>query len=255
MPSAPREPPRPRGRPRPAGRWVQKEKPQNAKYIDGVTVIERSKAIPIPDKKGQEQDTVSSLRIGVQKCRRCYEDEPMCEPSCPEPRYLPDVNVYWTESSGFRGLAFTTVRKCEDIAMLEAKRLGMSCVVLRSDHHNTAAEFTRTGKFTGRYRPADYHITIYLGDDIEQLLLQGHVYTYVGSKKNYPQCKLKEGNRSLLESHEIFENLTIEEAEPQTYWGLNGSCGWVNSVGEPVNADGSLKVETAGEASSAEKAD
>ncbi|POS75547.1 hypothetical protein DHEL01_v206051 [Diaporthe helianthi] len=248
-PPTPRDPPRgPRAgpRPRPMGKWVQKEKPQNSKYVHGVTVIDRSKGTPVPEKRGQEQITAISLLAGEMKCRLCYEDYPRCKPICPEPRYVSDVNVYWTESSGYRNLPITTVRKSEDIAMAEAKRLGMSCVVLRSDHHNTAAEFTRTGKFTGRYVAADWHITLYLGDDIERLLLQGHVYTFVGANKEFPRCKLAEGNRTILESHEVWANLTIEEAAPDTYWGINGSLGWVNLKGEPVHADGSpVVVETA----------
>lgn len=228
MSSRTREHPRPR--PRPGGKsFPPKERNlQNAKYIHGVTVIDRSKGASLPKKGGEAQVLIPSLIVGVPKCRFCYEDQP-CE--CGQPLFVSDtVNVYWTESSRYFKLGFPAVRKIENIAMAEAKNLGMPCVVLRSEHHNTATEFTLTGKRTGRYVPADWHVTLNHGDDTDKLLLQGHVYLFMGKNGDTtaPQCKLAPGNRTILEPHEILEQLTLEDAACEVYWGVNGSCGWVS---------------------------
>lgn len=225
MQSKPREFPKPR--PRPGGKSFQpKDKVrQNAKYTHGVTVIDRSQGTSLPRRKGEEQKLISSLLVGEPKCRACYEVQP-CE--CGKPLFKTDViNVYWTQSSSYKRLGFAAVRKCEDIAMAEAKRLGMSCVILRSEHHNTATEFTRTGRRTGRFIASDWHITLTLGDATDKLLLQGHCYLFMGRGTEVPQCKLAAGNRKILEPHEMLEQLTLEEASVATYWGVNGSCGWV----------------------------
>lgn len=231
MQSAPNQHPKPRPKPRPTGKSAPKKRStlQNAKYIPGVTVIDRSKGTTIPMKGSEVQRVIPSLLTGVAKCRSCYDAYPTCDPKCPEPLFVPEIDVYWTQASGYMKLPFAAVRKCEDIAMAEAKSFGMSCVILRSDHHNTAAEYTRTGRRTGRYVPADWHITLYHGDAKDQLLLQGHCYTFVGANTEFPQCKLTEGNRTILEPHEILEKLTLEEAKPQVYWGMNGSCGWIKA--------------------------
>lgn len=223
--SAPRDYPKPR--PRGPGKFgpPKNKVRQNAKYIHGVTVIDRSKGISMPSKDGKEQELLPSLLIGEKRCRACYKDEQPC--GCGKPLFDPEINLYWTESSGYMSLGFPVVRKCEDIAMEEAKRLGMACVVLRSDHHNTATEFNRTGRKTGRYIPADWHITLSYGDDTDKLLLQGHCYVFTGKDTEVPQCKLAPGNRKILEPHEKFEQLTLEEASAEVYWGINGSCGWV----------------------------
>lgn len=229
MSSAAGDLPRPQPRPRPAGKSAPKtnNKPQNAKYIHGVTQIDRTKGTGVPPRKGEAQEVVPSLLIGVPKCRACYKEVQPCD--CGKDLFETDVNVYWTQASGYWDLDLAAVKKCEDIAIAEAKRMDMKCVVLRSEHHNTASKFDRTGRKTG-YIPSDWHITLYLGDDIETILLQGHCYTYVGKNTAFPQCKLKEGNRTILEPHEIFERLTLEEAAPQVYWGINGSCGWIMIV-------------------------
>lgn len=227
MPFLAREFPRPKPRARPAGKSASnnnRNKLQNAKYIHGETEIDRTKDTSIPWKHGESQAVIPSLIVGEPKCRECYNKVQPCE--CGQPLFESDVNVYWTETSGYWDLSLLAVRKCEDIAILEARRLGMKCVVLRSEHHNTATKFDCTGRKTG-YIPADWHITLYLGESIEKLLLQGHCYTYVGKNTAYPQCKLKEGNRTLLEPHEVLERLTLQEAAPQIYWGINGSCGWI----------------------------
>lgn len=223
--STPRDHRRPR--PKAAGKFgPPKDKiRQNAKYIHGVTEIDRSKGTSMPQKGGKDQELIPSLLIGEKRCRACYTDEPSCE--CGKPLFDPDVNVWWTESSSYMDLGFAAVRKCEDIAMEEARRLGMSCVVLRSEHHNTATEFNQTGRKTGRYIAADWHITLSLGDAKDKLLLQGHCYLFMGKGTEVPQCKLAPGNRKILEPHEKLEQLTLEEAPEAVYWGINGSCGWV----------------------------
>ncbi|KAG8164166.1 hypothetical protein KVR01_006084 [Diaporthe batatas] len=237
MSSSARELPRPKQGSRPAGKSnaKTKNKLQNAKYIHGHTEIDRSKGGGVPWKMGEMQKVAESLIVGTPKCRACYTLTPPCD--CGKPLYETEVNVFWTRASGYLRLALPTVKRCEDILIREAKRLGMKCVVLRSDHHNTATMFDRTGRKTG-YMPADWHITVYLGDDINHLLLQGHVYTFVGRNTEFPLSKLHEGNRKILETHELLEGLTLEEAAPEAFWGLRGSCGWVNVEGQPVNADG-----------------
>lgn len=227
MPSSARDLPRFKPRPRAAGKSAaqyNKNKLQNAKYIHGVTEIDRTKGTSVPWKHGEPQAVAPSLIVGEPKCRACYKKVQPCD--CGQPLFETDVNVYWTEASGYWDLSLLAVRKCEEIAILEARRLGMKCVVLRSEHHNTATKFDRTGRKTG-YIPADWHITLYLGDDIEKVLLQGHCYTFVGKNTAFPQSKLKEGYRTILEPHEIIERLTLQEAGPQAYWGINGSCGWI----------------------------
>lgn len=218
----------PKPRPRPGGKsYPPKDKTrQNAKYIHGVTVIDRTKGTSLSLKNGEEQQLIPSLLIGEKKCRFCYEDVQPC--GCGKPLFETDVNVFWTKSSSYLRLGFPAVRKCEDIAMAEAKNLGMTCVVLRSEHHNTATEFTRTGRKTNRFIPADWHITLSHGDATDKLLLQGHVYLFMGKDTKVPQCKLEPGNRTILEPHEIFEQLTLQEASVDVYWGINGSCGWVS---------------------------
>lgn len=215
----PKPKPRPGGKSFPPRGKIQ----QNAKYIHGVTVIDRSLGTSLPPKNGKEQELIPSLLVGEPKCRACYELN--CK--CGKPLFETDINIFWTKSSRYRRMDFPAVRKCEDIAIAECKRLGMSCAVLRSEHHNTATEFTRTGKKTGRFIESDWHITLTLGDAKDKLLLQGHVYLFMGKDAEVPQCKLAPGNRKILEPHEIFEQLTLENAPVETYWGMNGSCGWV----------------------------
>lgn len=222
MQSRTREFPKPK--PRPGGKSFppRGKTKQNAKYIHGVTVIDRSLGTSLTQ-KGKEQELIPSLLVGEPKCRACYERG--CK--CGKPLFTTSIDVYWTKSSPYLGMGFPAVRKCEDIAMAECKRFGMSCVVLRSQHHNTAAEFTRTGKRTGRFIDSDWHITLNLGDAQDKLLLQGHCYLYMGKGIEVPQCKLAPGNRQIIEPHEMFEQLTLEELPVDTYWGMNGSCGWV----------------------------
>jgi hypothetical protein len=229
----------PRARPRPASRPglggkpaanYSNNKPQNEKYTHGVTKIDRSKGTGVPWKHYGEQEVVPSLLVGEPRCRECYAEVGVkCD--CGKPKVETDVNVYWTAASGYWDQNLLAVRKCEDIAIREARRLGMKCVVLRSSHHNTATKFDATGRKTGHI-PADWHITLYLGDSIQKLLLQGHCYTFMGKNGIFPQCKMKPGQRTVLEAHEIIERLTLEEAAPQVYWGINGSCGWIESQGQ-----------------------
>lgn len=40
------------------------------------------------------------------------------------------------------------------------------------------------------------------------------------------QCKLYAGQRTILEPHELMQRLTLKDAEPQVYWGMNGSAGY-----------------------------
>lgn len=191
-----------------------------AQYVHGVTIIDRSKAC-LPLAAGEE-DPIPSLLRGQPTCRSCYEGPP-CK--CGNEPYETEVDVYWTALSDYLNLAFLSVRKCEDIAIAEAKRLGMSCVIIRKEQHRTVAERTKTGKKTGRQVPADWHITMYLGDARDEMLLQGHCYVFVG-KQGVPVFKLHEGKRTILEPHEIMQKLTLQEAEPQVYWGIGGSCGY-----------------------------
>lgn len=192
-----------------------------AQYIHGVTVIDRSRACKYPLKPGEKKPLPSLLR-GKPTCRTCYEGPP-CD--CGSTPHVSEVNVYWTSTSKYLSLGLASVRRCEDIAVAEAKRLGMSCIIIRKEQHKTFTQRTKTGKRTGRHLPADWHITIYLGDSVDELLLQGHTYVFMG-KKNVPQCKLHSGQRTILEPHELMQKLTLKDAEPQTYWGINGTCGY-----------------------------
>lgn len=153
-----------------------------AQYVHGVTVIDRSRASSIPLKPDEERPLASLLR-GKPKCRDCYAGPPC--PCGAEP-YETEVDVYWTSGSNYLELDFGSVRKCEDIAIQEAKRLGMKCIIIRKEQHKTFTQRTKTGKKTGKYPPADWHITICIGDSEDKMLLQGHVYLFMG-KKNVPQ--------------------------------------------------------------------
>lgn len=116
----------------------------NAQYIDGVTDIDRSRACPIPLKHG-EGEPIPSLLRGKLKCRECYKGPP-CE--CGVQPHETEVNVYWTSTSKYFKLDFPSVRKCEDICVAEAQRLGMSCVIIRKEQHATFTQRTRTGRKT-----------------------------------------------------------------------------------------------------------
>lgn len=56
-------------------------------------------------------------------------------------------------------------------------------------------------------------ITIFLGDGLKELLLQGHIYVLIG-KKNVPQYKLLPGQQTILEPHELMLRLSLKEAQP-----------------------------------------
>lgn len=208
----------------PKGQQNRKSQKQNAKYVHGVTKVDRTKACPIPKtSNGDEPRLEPSLLRGKKKCRYCYSKDPKpCD--CGKDLYETEADVFWTRASGYLKLAFPVVRKCEDIVIEEAKRLGMTCAIIRQEHHNTYTQRDVTGRITG-HPPADWHITVYLGDSADKLLLQGHCYIYM-SGKNQPQCKLKPGNRTILETHELLERLSLKDAAPETYWGMNGSAGW-----------------------------
>lgn len=199
---------------------VKRSRPE-AQFIEGVTVIDRSRACSIPLKPGELPPLPSLLR-GKPVCRECYAGPPC---TCGGEPYETEIDVYWTSNSKYLTLALISVQKTENIAISEAKRLGMSCVIIRKEQHKTFTQRTKTGKKTGRYLPADWHITIFLGDGPNELLLQGHTYVFMG-KKNVPQCKLLPGQRTILEPHELMQRLTLKEAQPQVYWGMNGSCGY-----------------------------
>lgn len=194
---------------------------QEAQYIPGVTILDRSRACRMPMKPGEKRPSASLLR-GKPKCRNCYAGPPCI---CGGEPYESEIDVYWTFTSKYLTLDLLSVRRCEDIAIEEAKRLGMSCVIIRKEQHKTFTQRTRTGKKSGRYLPADWHITMYIGDAEEELLLQGHCYVFMG-RRNVPQCKLQAGIRTILEPHELMQKLTLKEAQPQVYWGMNGSCGY-----------------------------
>lgn len=98
-----------------------------------------------------------------------------------------------------------------------------------------------TKRLTGTLLEADWHLTLYLGDSIDKLYLEGHCYVAMGSKKSkglrelpkfqkdltmYPAKRLLPGNRKHLEPHEILAGLTIADADVQVYWGMNGCCGY-----------------------------
>lgn len=202
-----------------------KQKRVNSKYVHGVTRIDRTKACPIPlTSNGGEQELEPSLLRGQKKCRYCYNKTPKpCD--CGKDLFETDVDIFWTKSSGYRSLMFPIVRKIEDIAIAEAHRLGISCVIMRKEHHSTYTQRDHTGRKTGAHLPSDAHITVYLGDAANKLLLEGHCYVFINSKKQ-PQCKLSAGNRTILEPHELLEGVTLKDAAPDVYWGMNGSCGW-----------------------------
>lgn len=218
----------PIGEKNPNGRCVPKKEGQkrlNAKYVHGVTKINRSQACPIPTGvDGQEPELEPSLSRGQKKCRSCYKKTQPCK--CGTELYETDVDVIWTRSSAYQRLPLPVVRRLEDIAIAEAKCLGMSCVIIRKEQHNTYTQRDETGRKTGLHPRSDWHITVYFGDTRDKLLLQGHCYLFMNSKQK-PQCKLREGNRTILEPHELLERLTLKEAAPAVYWGMNGSAGWV----------------------------
>lgn len=69
-----------------------KLKRQNAKYVHGVTQIDRTKACPMPSSSnGEEQQLELSLLRGQKKCRYCYKETQPCD--CGKDLYETEVDV------------------------------------------------------------------------------------------------------------------------------------------------------------------
>lgn len=81
----------------------------------------------------------------------------------------------------------------EAICRAEAARLDLNAVVIRKGLHNKknqhaldgtvlTYEDTRTGYIRNNTANADWHFTVYMGYDEENLIVQGHIYVAFDSK-------------------------------------------------------------------------
>jgi hypothetical protein len=145
----------------------------------------------------------------------------------PQPRSAGrPVDVWWTCDT--RRLPPRRVAQCEDVAAVEARRLGMACVVIRKENHDTVLERDPvTQARTGRKLESDPHMTLFLGRSTQLLVLQGHLYVEEGDKGRFrhPVARMAEGERQI-----VFEDMDEREAPVSEYWGMNGSCGWASEV-------------------------
>jgi hypothetical protein len=68
--------------------------------------------------------------------------------------------------------------KCAEIARQQARKNKCLAAVIRKENHDTQnGRDPETGMLTGTQEVADNHITLYLGSDINDIQLGGHVYT------------------------------------------------------------------------------
>lgn len=73
--------------------------------------------------------------------------------------------------------------KCEEIAKQQARENKCLAAVIRKENHDTRnGRDPETGMLTGNLEVADNHITLYLGKDINDIQLGGHVYTNTDKK-------------------------------------------------------------------------
>ncbi|KAK1764230.1 hypothetical protein QBC33DRAFT_517854 [Phialemonium atrogriseum] len=118
-----------------------------------------------------------------------------------EQEYQPGQNVCWL--CDLRIISSERANACEYIARTEARRLGFPCVAIRRVNHNTV--------------PADPHLTVFIGESLENVQLQGHIYIIEGP------------GRVPLRIARPHERCIIRDGSRQTgteYWGFNGSCGY-----------------------------
>jgi hypothetical protein len=95
----------------------------------------------------------------------------------------------------------------------------------------------RTNRRTKRQVPADAHITIYLGNRPDFLLLQGHLFVLEYGKRHgdchpaletaYPIAVMSAGQRRILQDQDRKAGYTLDTAPTAEYWGMNGSCGFL----------------------------
>ncbi|CCC13230.1 unnamed protein product [Sordaria macrospora k-hell] len=90
-------------------------------------------------------------------------------------------NPVYGEDSEYR------VKATEDICRAEAARLGFSVVVIRAGVHNKRNQHDdagtvitrndpRTGRTTHDIVDADWHVTVLMGNDPDNLIIHGHIY-------------------------------------------------------------------------------
>jgi hypothetical protein len=133
---------------------------------------------------------------------------------------LSDPDVYWL---GHPRLEKPQLNACSNIARGEAIQRRLTVVVVRRGHHNTVLRRDATGRTvtnpnTGRPQvdPSDWHLTILLGNSLEDIVLQGHIYVNVDDNC-IPTGVMDPEDRTVIHPG--------KQRVPTEYWGVNGSLG------------------------------
>ncbi|KAK3334362.1 hypothetical protein B0H65DRAFT_566368, partial [Neurospora tetraspora] len=104
---------------------------------------------------------------------------------------FPDISVYWIEDWGnnpaYGEDSFNRVKGTEAICRAEAAHLGFDAVVIRAGLHNKRNQHDafgtirtkndpRSGRIVNDTTDADWHLTVFMGYDVDNLVIHGRVY-------------------------------------------------------------------------------
>ncbi|KAK3505451.1 hypothetical protein B0T13DRAFT_391664 [Neurospora crassa] len=153
--------------------------------------------------------TVEKLFQRLQRKRGKAEEEEMeFQRESPPTAEFPNITINWAENwAGKCGGDLTLNRRdgTEKILREEANRLGFDAVVIRSGVHNETNQYAadgtlltyidpRTGKKRNLTAEDDPHITVYMGYDLDNLVVQGHVYIVWDRKAPYDMRIVKDAS-------------------------------------------------------------
>ena len=145
---------------------------------------------------------------------------------------FPEVTVYWLEhpsDSHHYGVDYDyRVAKTEEICRAEAVRCGLQAVVIRVGVHDQRNQHDAAGtvktvksKATGNtvndIVQADWHITVCMGKDPDNLIISGHIY--VVWDKNQRTQQGYPGLRRMLDASERMHGYD-DNWGPVAYWTL-----------------------------------
>ncbi|KAL0474067.1 hypothetical protein QR685DRAFT_542544 [Neurospora intermedia] len=140
----------------------------------------------------------------------------------------PHISIYWIEHWGNNPVygddSFNRIKGTEAICRAEAARLGFDVVVLRAGLHNKRNQHDEYGTIRTKNDPrsgrqvndtvdADWHLTVLMGYDTENLVIHGHIYVAWDSKVS---C----GIRVVKDATERKHVRPGEEPGPSAYWSL-----------------------------------
>ncbi|EAA33512.1 hypothetical protein GE21DRAFT_3863 [Neurospora crassa] len=142
--------------------------------------------------------TLERLFARLQRKRGKLDEEVEFQREAPVSPDYPEVKIFWAENWAGRSSEVTMdrVRGTEKILREEAHRLGFQVVIVRSGVHNETNQYAEDGTVltyvdqrTGRTRNLvaedDPHMTIYLGYDLDHIVVQGHVYIVWDTKASF----------------------------------------------------------------------